>query len=239
MTLAAYFQCYKSPYATVEVIRHFRKAYPDSTVYLLSDNGYDYSELAKEYNCIYEHSTIVHGGGFPTFKRHEDILLFLWRMKRAFDSMKEEWMIILEDDVKVFAALDESKFIATMNGTRDGNFMYKSEWMDEIRKQNPTVEDQPLYSGWGGTVLNVPFFKKALATDFYTPIHDLWVNKNARLYVTDLALSFVCFLNGGTTGPLAEHRENGDYNPTAKVVNFDKSWCKMPLEGDDVRLVKM
>ena len=238
MTLAAYFQCYKSPCATVEVIRHFRKAYPDSTVYLLSDNGYDYSELAKEYNCIYEHSTIVHGG-YPTFNRHEDVLLFMWRFKRALDHIKEEWIMLLEDDVKVFAALDESKFLATMNGTRAGNFMYKSEWMDEIRKQNPTVEDQPLYSGWGGTVLNVPFFRKALATDFYTPIHDLWVNKNARLYVTDLALSFVCFLNGGTTGPLAEHRENGDYNPTAKVVNFDKSWCKMPLEGDDVRLVKM
>jgi hypothetical protein len=153
--------------------------------------------------------------------------------------MKEEWVILLEDDVKVFGALDESKFLATMNGTRAGNFLYKSEWVNTIRKQNPSIEDKPLYSGWGGTVLNVPFLKKALATDFYTPVHDLWVNKNAPLYVTDLALSFVCLLNGGTTGPLAEHREVGDNNPNAKVVNFDKSWCSLPLQGDDVRLVKM
>ena len=55
MKFGAYFQCYKNPYATYKCLESFRKFYPESTIVLLSDNGYNYSEMAKKFNCIYIH----------------------------------------------------------------------------------------------------------------------------------------------------------------------------------------
>ena len=52
----AYLQCHKNPYATYKCLESFRKFYPDNTVVLLSDNGYDYTEMAKYFRCIYIHS---------------------------------------------------------------------------------------------------------------------------------------------------------------------------------------
>ena len=49
----AYLQCHKQPLATYKALESFRKFYPTSTIVLLSDNGYDYTEIAKLFNCIY------------------------------------------------------------------------------------------------------------------------------------------------------------------------------------------
>ena len=52
----AYLQCHKNPYATYKCLESFRKFYPDNTIVLLSDNGYDYTGMSKYFNCIYIHS---------------------------------------------------------------------------------------------------------------------------------------------------------------------------------------
>jgi hypothetical protein len=52
-TLGAMLQCYKNPYATYKCIESFRQHYPDSTIVIISDNGYDYTKLAEHFNCIY------------------------------------------------------------------------------------------------------------------------------------------------------------------------------------------
>ena len=48
MTIGAFYQCWKHPAATIQVIRQFRTFYPDATIYLVSDNGYDYYYFRKE-----------------------------------------------------------------------------------------------------------------------------------------------------------------------------------------------
>jgi len=55
-SLGAFLQCYKEPLATYKCLESFRSFYPDSSIVLLSDNGYDYSEMAKHFHCIYIHS---------------------------------------------------------------------------------------------------------------------------------------------------------------------------------------
>ena len=52
----AYLQCYKNPYATYKCLESFRTFYPDNTIVLLSDNGYDYTKMAEYFKCIYIHS---------------------------------------------------------------------------------------------------------------------------------------------------------------------------------------
>lgn len=53
MEFGIYFQCYKQPYAIYKALESIRMFYKDCTIILLSDNGYDYSEIAKYFNCTY------------------------------------------------------------------------------------------------------------------------------------------------------------------------------------------
>lgn len=244
--IAAYFQCWKHPHATIQSIKHYREAYPNNTVYLLSDNGYDYSELAKKYNCIYEHSTIVHKG-YPVFRRIEDIKLFFDRFAKALESIEEEWVLLLEDDTIVLGPYSRELLLYDMNGTNkgaggptDGNRISEKRFNDFIRLFNPSHPDYPLYSGWGGCVLNVAFFKKAFASNPYEKIAFLWNHvPDSKLNVTDIILSFVCFINKGTVGDLREFSDAGWIRNDIKCINTDKRWIGLPLEEDEKHLVKI
>ena len=46
MDFGVFLQCYKQPFATYNAIRSVREHYPSCTIVILSDNGYDYTELA-------------------------------------------------------------------------------------------------------------------------------------------------------------------------------------------------
>jgi hypothetical protein len=48
----AFFQCHKNPKATLYAIDKFFKAYPNSKIYLHSDNGCNYSRLSIKYSNI-------------------------------------------------------------------------------------------------------------------------------------------------------------------------------------------
>lgn len=257
--IAAYYQCYKDPHATIQSILRYRRIYPENTLYLLSDNGYDYSELAKKCNCIYEHSTIVHGG-YPSLTRVDDVELFIKRFKKALDHIEEEWVMLLEDDVVVLNSYDMTLLKNHMNGINigapqdiSGSFiqLYKHKQYgnrlrskilnDFIRVFNPAHLDDTYYSGWGGTVLHVPFFKNSIKQDkvLYRSIKFLWEHTDVKLYVTDLILSFICVINGGSIGPLIELCEKGAYTKSVKVINFEKTWCGVPMSAKEEALVKL
>jgi hypothetical protein len=55
--IGAFLQCYKNPLATYHSFFSFKKYYPQGTIVLLSDNGYDYTEMVKHFTCIYIHET--------------------------------------------------------------------------------------------------------------------------------------------------------------------------------------
>ena len=54
--LGAYIQIYKNNGYPEFALGHFRKYYPDSPLYIVSDNGYDFSCLANSLNAKYEYS---------------------------------------------------------------------------------------------------------------------------------------------------------------------------------------
>jgi len=100
INLGAYLQIYKNNGRPEFVLEQFRKHYPDSPIYLVSDNGDNFLEISKKYNCRYEHSTIntgVRSGGFVL----EEMREWLRRMKRCFEYCDTEFVIYLEDDVYV------------------------------------------------------------------------------------------------------------------------------------------
>ena len=102
--LGAYLQTYKDGWKTENALKSFRTFYPDSPIYLVSDGGDDFSELANKYHCFYEHSdcnTGIRAGGFSK----QEMITWIGRIKRCFEYCKTEYVIYLEDDVLITKAI--------------------------------------------------------------------------------------------------------------------------------------
>jgi hypothetical protein len=97
-----YLQCHKNSYATYKCLESLRSFYPDCTVVLLSDNGYDFSEMAKHFNCIYVHENENLWLTFKDLDSGEHIINSQKLIKRVYDAFKlckEDYVMWLEDDV--------------------------------------------------------------------------------------------------------------------------------------------
>ena len=107
MSLGAYFQCYKNPYATYKCLESFRAHYPHATIVLLSDGGYEYSEMAKQFGCIY-----IHGESIPLLTSLEEDYItksyaLLYRIQKVFSLIPEDFIMWLEDDVCVNGVIQD------------------------------------------------------------------------------------------------------------------------------------
>lgn len=97
--IGSYLQIFNDNPQPEKVLFNFRKIYPDSPIYLVSDAGADFSELAKKYNCFYEHAEINTGIYYFNL---EKIKIWLKRFKNCFEYCKGcEYILYLEDDVLV------------------------------------------------------------------------------------------------------------------------------------------
>jgi hypothetical protein len=246
MTIGAFYQCWKHSAATIQVIKQFRTFYPDSTVYLVSDDGHDYSPLAKKYNCIYEHSTINTKAAL--FHNLDEIRVYFERLTRALNEIKDEWCMLLEDDVYIGGKYDESLFRGELNGYKEGNFLYKNT-VEFIKLFNPNTELSLVHGGFGGCVINVLFFRTIFNknpmkfldfmwnhTSYLKEYPDLTWGK-ACMRNTDIILSTLCYLYGGKVGPLLELRQLSEYNPHASIIHNYKELYNLPPNEEDKDLV--
>ena len=106
--IGAYLQVYKNDGKAECTLKSFRKFYPDSPIYLVSDAGDDFSELANKYNCQYEHSGYNTGVDKQGFDR-EKMLTWIGRFKRCCDYCNTEYILYLEDDVYVRSPIEIDK----------------------------------------------------------------------------------------------------------------------------------
>ena len=92
-----YLQMANEPKATLELIRSVRVHFPDAPLSVTSDAGsYDCSAACETYGCVFtrEDTTAgMHGGG--------GVMEYVPRLKRAVESAETEWIVLLEDDVRV------------------------------------------------------------------------------------------------------------------------------------------
>jgi hypothetical protein len=103
--IGAYLQIYKNDGKPEFTLESFRKYYPNSPIYLVSDNGYNFSSTAQVYDCKYEHSdfnTGIRPGGFTL----QEMMVWINRIKRCFDFCNTDYVIYLEDDVYIRNKID-------------------------------------------------------------------------------------------------------------------------------------
>lgn len=123
MQLGAYFSAYKNKNATRFVIDSFKKNYPESPIFLISDGGDNFSEFSDHYEGLaYEWMDNILGNEENNYKKlpYEAFRMkSYWnRLKKAVDHCKSKYIMILEDDVLVNRrfSIPESTNISGLSG---------------------------------------------------------------------------------------------------------------------------
>lgn len=149
------------------VFEKIREHYPTAPIVLINDgfDQYDYSEMAKKYNCIYlpkDREICLH---YPDIEGSHE---FLHRTKEACELVKTDWIVHLHPDVicqgkiSYYPPSELSGVSAgSSNGVSNNNWTTK-DWkpvVSYIRKYQPNVE----INGWGwcgGSILKCDAFYK-------------------------------------------------------------------------------
>lgn len=109
-TMGAFYQCYKQPKALIGALQHFRNIYPDSTIVLVSNNGDDMRNIAKHFNCNYIHES-ESTSDYSVYCRDESaVKLYVRRIFEAAKRIKEDYIILLADDVHVLKPISGLKY---------------------------------------------------------------------------------------------------------------------------------
>jgi len=169
------------------VFYSIRQHYPDAPIILINDGlaQFDYSEMAKKYNCIHvikDREICLH---YPDIEGSYD---FLNRTFEACKLSKTDWMIHLHPDVICQGKIcyHPNAYLAGV-GCGSNNGVSKNNWdMDNrsdlksvenyIRQFQPTVET----NGWGwcgGSIMNVEAFYK---------VYDSVIGENAIFLLEDI-----------------------------------------------------
>jgi len=239
----AYLQCHKQPYATYKCLESFRRFYPDSTIVLLSDNGYDYTEMAKYFNCIYIHEN---ENIWLTHKNMDDgshiinSKKLIKRIQKAYSLIPEEYIMWLEDDVSINNIITDS-FKYDLNGWSPNRFL--DFQIVELIKKYPFLEVNKIYrfNGHGGSVFHKNNFLKYLKNQVV--IDDILLYWKQYKFPTDLGqdyfFSAIITLNQGTIGEYEGHYDFFNMkNDNITVQHQYKVWYNIPLPKELEYLIK-
>jgi len=238
----AFLQCYKEPMATYKCLESFRNHYPNSTIILLSDNGYNYEYMAKHFNCIYIHSdenVPLCNKDFSNERYIENVNKIIKRFETAFRLIPEDFVMWLEDDVVINNKITDS-FRYDINGFCPNR--YNNSMIDGLNQTYDFITRGNLYrwSGHGGSVFN----KSNLLRYFENKeiINDTLINWKKYNLTDDIChdffISLLVNLNRGTIGIYNGH--NDGYNGldvTIDVQHQYKVWYKVPMSDEVGTLV--
>ena len=222
MEVGAFFQCHKQPVATFYALTHFRAAYPNTTIILLSDNGYDYSAMANKFNAIYIHSIISAPVTCRNAKNHDAYKIFLYRLRDALQHMKESHFMLLEDDVYVRAPYTEP-FLGTISGNCINSI--KEETFKAISYYTGDCSTR-FYTGHGGAIYNTQQFLDILghAAEIDWLI-DNWSTLHRGLVLDcDVFCCILCYTLGGSIHPMQQHKDGVKYMQIAHVTHQCKQF---------------
>ena len=201
MDVDAIFQCHKNPLSTYECLQSFRKFYPDSKVVLLSDNGYDYTEMAKRFNSTYIHEHV----GLRLSAPPASYLPVVERWLKMLNYITSEYYIYLEDDVLV-----TSRYTEDFKGDVNGNCINFLNAHTFDRIPFSVVRGKTMhYTGHGGSVFKTDTIRRVLENKEQIQ----WLLSNWEAIgmgpTTDIDtfLSLLVLINGGTMHHLTQHKD--------------------------------
>ena len=233
--IGAYFQCHKNPFATYKTLESFRNYYPTNSVVLVSDNGYDYTEMAKYFDCIYVHRT----QSYPLIydycneidkningKHISWVFELLSNIQTNFSLVKEDYILWLEDDVIINGQFDDPCNY-DINGFNPNQ--YWNTMKNALSEVYPIIDPSKTYtfSGHGGSIFNKPKILEYLTNNVI--INDILINWRKYNLTSNIAcdflLSLLVHLNGGTVGSL-NGAADGPWNEIIPSIKLQHQYKK-------------
>lgn len=206
LKIGAYFQVFNKKKATFETLKSFRKYYPDSPIYLLSDKGENFSEIAKNFNCDYKYSeeNIAY---WPC----KNILGWFARLNKVCEKYSDcDWILLLEDDVRVRDKISKMPR-GHMVGQGGGNNLKKGKQISAEAKKYlwnlfPGLEINGI-SGCGASIFNRKSFMECYKNIKEYNIDELKKLDNGLSWATDFSLTFLFLMNGMLVRRWLDHSE--------------------------------
>ena len=240
-TIGAFYPCYKRPKAVIQALSSFREHYPDSVVYMVCDGGYDYSQLAEHFHCVYSHETQLGDGKTTILSDTTKVVAYLQRLYSAAVAIKEDYILLLEDDVSVMKPVDDA-LPYSINGTYWKAILWPKE-IAFLKKRGGTHVPcwAPLYffGAWGGCILNRAFVLKHF-TDIERDVALIESNIGSKVMYSDILMSLITLLHGGTIGNYAGYcqtqywnYEKRKKNGSISVLHQYKEFYEAPLTDAD------
>lgn len=192
ISVGFYGLCSYQPHAWDFVFENIRKFYPDAPIILINDgfDQYDYSDMAKKYNCIYikkDREICLH---YPDITSSYE---FLHRTKEACELVKTEWIIHLHPDVycrgKIcyYPPSELCGVSAGSNTTISGN-NWSGSFFDPLKTYIKKHQTEVELNGWGwcgGSIMNIKAFNI---------VYDSVIGENAKFNLNDIRKNTCCMI---------------------------------------------
>jgi hypothetical protein len=189
--------------ATYEVLKNFRHFYPKNSLIMINDAGkqelYDISRLV---NATY----FGYSKNLTTGNDVDDIQVMVeWieRFLNAVEQIREEYFILLEDDVLLLREVNFKHISGQMCGYNP-NARLPENVTAYLKKFNPLIQDSRIhYGGCGGCILETKFFTNLSTMDWknellvYADLSKRFSKNEQSWYFNDCCLSFLCWRYGG------------------------------------------
>ncbi len=197
--LGGYYQCFKQPYAFINVLQAYREVYPSSSLIIVSDAGDDFSQAALYFQAKSYTTNKLRGGNGITTNMTDATKLkdFLRNFLIGAQKIEQKYFTLLEDDVMFsHAVYIEETSLEDITGMNEPFVLLHIKLLNHI--QEFTNYKGPAYvTGCGGSIFKTSFWNQ-LVWDTVEKQLDFFVSCNVGFHA-DIALSFICYMNNGTT----------------------------------------
>ena len=228
-----YLQMANEPKATLELIRSVRVHFSDAPLSVTSDAGsYDCSAACETYGCVFtrEDTTAgMHGGG--------GVMEYVRRLKRAAESAETEWIVLLEDDVRVERGVTRwPKRGVDGGGVQDWRWTapLSSKLLGEIARRNGgTGPSYKNYGLCGGAIVRASALA-SLPDDLPADEMRSLQKMDDRFGMwNDVTLSALLMLGGHTLQPWDDVKQGNHPAHSTAFVHNDKRWYGVRMDETD------
>ncbi len=246
-TIGAFYQCYKQPKALIHTLKHFRRVYPKSTIVLVSNNGDNMENIATYFNCDYTHSLQSNSSHSVYFSGEEGVKLYVKRIYEAAQKIKEDYIILLADDLHVWKPIKNLKY--DLNGG-EGYWRGRIKWKirNLFRKNKiPYTKYDDMRAFGDGFIMRKKFVLEHFA-NIDEPLKKFTAGiqkKYNGMLPSDVCINTLTVYYGGSVGPFSGWYERTRllYWPrkilgTIRVSHQEKIFYDKPLSPEEIRIVK-
>jgi hypothetical protein len=225
-----FYQVYKQPKATYEVLKSVNRYMPGSPIYMVSSNGYHYDPLARRYSNIYY---VYEEQNFDPPQAIGNLTIWFDRVKKAALWCNCSYLIFLEDDVVFRKPLENKPPMHDAGGVPGHLWCY--HWADKLPIEEVSNWSYSSYGMCGGSYVKVESFLQAYTNISWKRIEKLSSYWDAIGKFNDVTIAALLMDQGFILHPWDQLTElnTRSYNETAAIAHKNKQFYDKNLTSED------